>query len=74
MQPDEARLKELKVTIPAELHLLLLRRKILHGDTIASTVESALRAYFEALETQPPPAPQGNPPALSGNLPVVGHL
>lgn len=47
MASDERRLKELKVNIPTELHLLLMRRKILHGQTIASSVEEALRAYFE---------------------------
>jgi hypothetical protein len=53
-------MKELKVNIPTELHLQLLRVKFLKGQTIAATVEQALRAYFaeggEALERPAAPA------------------
>jgi hypothetical protein len=58
LQATEQRLKELKVTIPADLHLQLLRRKILYGETITATVEAALRAYFLAMETHPVDAPE----------------
>lgn len=54
MESDDHRLKELKVIIPMELHLQLLRRKLLQGQTIASSVEEALRLYFKELEAQPP--------------------
>jgi hypothetical protein len=47
---EEDRLKELKVTIPAELHLELVRRKLLKGQTIAATVQDALREYFDEHE------------------------
>ena len=59
LSSGEDRLKELKVVIPVELHLQLLRRKLLHGETIASTVEEALRQYFTELDAQPP---AGSPP------------
>jgi hypothetical protein len=52
-------MKELKVNIPTELHLQLLRVKFLKGQTIASTVEQALRAYFadgEGLEARAAPS------------------
>lgn len=51
------RVKELKVVIPVELHLMLLRRKLLHGHTIASSVEEALRNYFAGLEDPHAEAP-----------------
>lgn len=58
MENDDSRMKELKVIIPVELHLLLMRRKLLQGQTIASSVEEALRAYFAQLEgARPPLAP-----------------
>lgn len=61
MESDDStgdpRLKELKVIIPMELHLQLLRRKLLHGQTIASSVEEALRRYFTELEAKAPQAP-----------------
>lgn len=58
MEATDRRTKELKVNIPTELHLQLLRVKFLKGQTIATTVEEALRAYFavshaEVLEAQP---------------------
>lgn len=40
--------KNLKVTIPARLHLQLHTRKILTGTTISQTVEDALLAFFDA--------------------------
>lgn len=52
MQLSDHRLKELKVTIPTDLHLQLLRRKILYGETITESVEAALRAYFLAMEAR----------------------
>jgi len=45
--------KELKVTIPTELHLQLLRMKFLKGQPIGVTVEVALRAYFAELGDAP---------------------
>jgi hypothetical protein len=39
-------LKEIKVTIPAELHLRLVQEKILHGQPIGTSVSEALRIYF----------------------------
>ena len=59
LESDELRLKELKVVIPTDLHLALVRRKLLHGQTIASSVEEALRRYFDQLEAAAPPRPPG---------------
>lgn len=47
---EETRLKELKVTVPMELYLKVLRLKLVTGQTIAATLEAALRAHFEAME------------------------
>lgn len=62
MESEDRRMKELKVNIPTELHLQLLRVKFLRGQTIAATVEEALRAYFAQGEGphQPVPAADGN--------------
>ena len=46
MEDLPPRVKELKVNIPVELHLQLLRMKFLRGQTIACSVEEALRDYF----------------------------
>lgn len=40
-------LKEMKVTIPAQLHLQLVQAKLLRGQPIHTTVREALRLYFE---------------------------
>lgn len=71
MEQEDHRLKELKVVIPTDLHLLLVRRKLLHGHTIAATVEEALRRYFATHEQAP--APRAAAPAPSPVPPVHGN-
>jgi hypothetical protein len=44
-RPDE--LREIKVTIPAELHLHLVRAKFLKGRPMGESVRAALHRYFE---------------------------
>jgi hypothetical protein len=63
----DRRTKELKVNIPTELHLQLLRVKFLKGQTIAATVEEALRAYFSDHEAPSLEAP------TNGQGDVLGH-
>jgi post-segregation antitoxin (ccd killing protein) len=63
---DETRLKELKVTVPMDLYLKVLRLKLVTGQTIAATMEAALRAHFEAIERGeeiPAPRNRDEPPA-----------
>jgi hypothetical protein len=57
-------LKELKVNLPMDVYLQLVRLKILHGQPIGWTFEEALRRYFEAappvvlLDLSPLPEPK----------------
>jgi hypothetical protein len=46
--------KQLKVVLPTDLHLKLVKHKDVYGQGIAATVEEALRRYFERLERERP--------------------
>lgn len=52
--PVRVAAKPLKVDLPSELYLQLIRTKLLEGQTIATTVEEALRRYFAELERTDP--------------------
>ncbi len=45
--------KEIKVKIPVEYHVKLHTLKVLKGQAISSTVESALTRYFDILSENP---------------------
>ncbi len=45
--------KEIKVKIPVEYHVKLHTLKVLKGQEISSTVESALTRYFDILSDNP---------------------
>lgn len=49
--------KEIKVRIPLPYHIKLHTIKVLHGQSISSTVRLALDAYFKSFEA-PPEAPR----------------
>jgi len=46
--------KEIKVSIPVELHVKLRSIKLLHGRLIEDQVTDALRAYFAEVERHAP--------------------
>lgn len=50
----ELREKELKVSLPPELYLRMIRHKIETGQPIKQTVELALHDYFDRLEGRGP--------------------
>lgn len=74
--------KEIKVRIPLTFHIKLHTIKVLHGQSISSTVRQALEAYFrefdgvrseelaqrriEAWDAPPPAAPAALPPSPEG--------
>lgn len=41
-----SQVKEIKLQLPLRTHVRLRAEKLLHGDTIASTVNAAVVAYF----------------------------
>jgi hypothetical protein len=46
--------KELKVRLPAPVHIKLHTIKVLHGQSIHDSVLQALEAYFRAFEAEHP--------------------
>lgn len=48
--------REMKIRLPARLATALHARKILTGEQIATTVERAVRAYYEAMDADTPRA------------------
>lgn len=46
-KPDPHRTREIKVSLPLELHIRLHEGKILHGERISDVVARALESYLK---------------------------
>jgi len=72
MFPDPLRpsppLKQLKVSLPMDLHLRLHQWKVLRGVPIQEVVAEALRLYFHDIEAARPPSEEDFRPAWSPTL------